>query len=101
MSMPRSTQSCAYCSAVEMVKAMVSTGFAPGLLHVLTDHRNRIPARQMRAAERDVIEQHAPRPGKGQPVEHVIGDEMRKVVALVRGPGDRIPRNTAPLGDRE
>ena len=72
-----------------------------GLLHVLTDHRYRIPARHMLAAELDVVEQNPPRAGQRQPVEHVIGDEMRNVVALVRGSGNRRPRNAAPLGDGE
>ena len=72
-----------------------------GLLHVLTDDRHRIPARHVPAAELDMVEQDAPRAGQRQPVEHVIGDEMRDVVALVRGAGDRRPRNAAPLGDGE
>ena len=48
-----------------------------------------------------MVEQDAPRAGQRQPVEHVIGDEVRDVVALVPGAGDRGPRNAAPLGDGE
>jgi hypothetical protein len=46
-----------------------------------------------------VVEQNPPSSGQRQPVEHVIGDEVREIVALVRGAGNRRKGYAALLGD--
>ena len=63
--------------------AAVQRARRAGLLHMLTDDRDRVPVRNVTAAELDVIQQHAPRSRQRQAVELVIGDEMRDVVALI------------------
>jgi hypothetical protein len=40
-------------------------------------------------APADVVDEDAPRAGKREAEEHVVGDEVREVVALVRRAGDR------------
>ncbi len=72
-----------------------------GLLHVLADHRQRVPARHVLVAPGDVVDEDAPRAGQREPEEHVVGDEVRQVVALVRRAADRAPVDAAPLRRRE
>ncbi len=43
----------------------------------------------------DVIEQDAARAGKRQAIKHVVCDEVRDIVALVRGTGQPAPRNSS------
>ena len=71
------------------------------LLHVLADDRERVPARQVLVAPRDVVDEHAACARKRQPEEHVVRDEVRQVVALVRRPADRAPVDAPALRGRE
>ena len=97
-SMPRAMQSSAFCTALAEREGHRLGRRRAGLLHVLADHRHRVPARHVLAAPGDVVHQHAPRARQREPVEHVVGDVVREVVALVRGAGDLLPVDAAPLG---
>ena len=66
-------------------------GRCAGLLRMLSDHRQRIPARQRLVGKLDVIGQDAPRARQCKPKEHVIGHAVRQIVGLVRRAGDLGP----------
>ena len=80
-----------------VILAAWSDGSRERLAHVLADHGQRVPLRHVLAAPLDVVEQHALGARERQPEEHVVGDEVREVVALVAGAGDRAPVHPVAL----
>ena len=68
-----------------------------GLLHVLADDRHRVPLRDVPVAEVDVVAEDPPRARQRDAEEHVVGDVVAEVVALVRRAADRVPADAAPL----
>ena len=93
--MPRAMQSSAYWIADGDRERHRLGGRRAGLLHVLADDRQRIPARQVLVAPRDVVDEDPPRAGQRDAEEHVVGDEVRQVVALVRRARDLAPVDAA------
>ncbi len=73
----------------------------PSLLHMLSDNRKRIPVRHMLGQIGCRVQQHPARSGQRQAIEHVIGDEMRNVIALVGCSGDIFPIYPALFGHHQ
>ena len=76
-------------------------GRSAGLLHVLPHHRHRIPVGYAAIAEFGVVGEDAPRAGERNAEEHVVGDVVAQVVALVGCAPDRAPVDAAPFCGRE
>ena len=74
------------------MNAIASAGVAPACCMCWPTTDSGFQRGTCSAAEGDVVEQHAPRARQREPEEHVVGDEVREVVALVRRAGDRAPR---------